>query len=317
MAEEVTVDQNEDTGSTESESNNDVVPFHEVEDADLEAFLQAEMESESGLNQSDPETSETETPAKEAAQTPEKEQDLDPNAPLTRAEFNALLDRLNKQEKKVDGQEILIQRRTSELGEQKKQLKQIAITLKEKFNEALENGSQAEALDIRDKQKQAEEALAQVNSEETALVRRSEAQKLVLSHVPEDQFDIEGMAECLARDGIPPQYIEQFKADPIGFVSDGDASPGLTLVHVAKRAQAEGMLKKLYPIARSLAEEVKRLKGSQGDVLKKVQQVARQTPQISASGAKPTKLNRASSLDESQIANLTDAELDEFLSNAN
>jgi len=86
---------------------------------------------------------------------------------------------------------------------------------------------------------------------------------------------------------------------------------------VAKRAQAEGMLKKLYPIAKSLAEEVKRLKGSQGDVLKKVQQVARQTPQISASGAKPTKLNRASSLDESQIANLTDAELDEFLSNAN
>jgi len=210
MAEEVTVDQSEDTGSTESESNNDVVPFHEVEDADLEAFLQAEMESESGLNQSDPETSETETPAKEAAQTPEKEQDLDPNAPLTRAEFNALLDRLNKQEKKVDGQEILIQRRTSELGEQKKQLKLIATTLKDRFNEALENGSQAEALDIRDKQKQAEEALAQVNSEETALVRRSEAQKLVLSHVPEDQFDIEGMAECLARDGIPPQYIGLF-----------------------------------------------------------------------------------------------------------
>lgn len=322
-SEEIAVDSN-DTGSTETgeNANSEIVPFHEVGDEDLEAFLNAEMDAEAngGYPSSDPEQ-----PAKEddalAAQTPAKDSKLDeqtdPNAPLTRAEFNALLDRLNRQEKKVDGQEILIQRRTSELGEAKKQLKHIAATLKERFNEALENGSQAEALDIRDQIKTAEQKFQEAEHEEVALVRRSQAQTLVSAHVPEDQFDIEGMAECLARDGIPPQFIERFKADPIGFVSDGDASPGLTLVHVAKRAQAEGMLKKLYPIAKSLAEEVKRLKGSQGDVLKRVQQVAKQTPQISASGARPTKLNKASTLSEVDIANLSDAELDEFLTNAN
>lgn len=307
---------NEGTTSEVGTEQDEIVPLSEVGDEDLDAYLQAALdEEEHQVPNSSPTKDNKPSADPVATKTPDAEQD--PNAPLTRAEFNALLERLNKQEKKVDGQELLIQRRTSELGEAKKQLKHIAQTLNEKFQEAIENNSQADALDIRDALKETEQKIGEVEQEESTLTRKFTAQKLVSTYVPEDQFDVEGMAEALARDGVPPQFVERFKADPLGFVSDGDSSPGLTMVHLAKRAYAEGMLKKLYPIAKSLADEVKKLKGTQGDVLKKVQQVAKQTPQISAAGARPNKQQRATTIDAKAIAQLSDEELDEFLANNN
>jgi hypothetical protein len=305
---------NNNEGMTEVESGDDSVPFNLATDEELEALIQSAGEEEE--QESRPVQAEEPTAAPTQEEQVKTAEGEDESQPITRAELRVLLKRLDKQEKKVDGQEILIQRRTSELGEAKKQLQQLREALKEKFNEAIENNSQADALDIRDNLKKVEQNLDQIGEEEQVIERRVKTHQLVSSFVPEEEFDVEAMAKTLARDNIPSDYIEKFKADPIGFISQGEASPALTMIHLAKRAQAEALLEKLYPVAKALEAEVRKLRGSQGDVLKKVQQVAKQTPQITAGGARPAKTNKSRTIDERSLSSLSDAELEEILANA-
>lgn len=305
------------SGMTEvldSDADNTAIPITDMDEETLNAFLDAEKDSSQHPVQGG-ETKEPSDIKNSAANTqePEPNKTDGSEAVVTRAEFEALMKRLNSQEKRVEGQELLIHRRTSELGEIKKELKELDRTLTQRYAEALEE-SPGEAYDIRDNIKETRNRIQAVEEEERSLQRRAQAQEIVSAHIPNEDFDIESMAETLSGDGIPQQYIDAFRRDPIGFL-DGDYNPGLTLIHVARRAKAEKVLKTLYPITQKLAARVKELESNSGNVLKKVQEVARQTPQITASGARPSKQSKSSSIDISQIPNLSNEELEEFLAN--
>ena len=304
----------EDSGTTETVTTQDdsqEVDFAKMGDEELNALFDAYKDEEDF-----PSEQQTEPEQKQGVATPKTEQvkEEEPTAPVSRAEFNELLKRLQSQEKQVQGQEILLQRRTSELGEVKKRLAGVQQELEARYKAALESQDPEQALDIRDDLKKVKQGLEQVDAEAEKLERRAETVSLIQNHVGEQDFDLEEMAETLAGDGVAPEYVEQFRKDPIGFV-DGDYNPGLVLVQMAKRARAESTLKKLYSVAQRLVDENKKLKESSSGVMKKIQNVAKRTPEISAGGGRPSKQNLATSIDPSRIHELSDADLEEILAN--
>jgi hypothetical protein len=304
----------EDSGTTETASiqtEAENIDFAKMGDEELNALFDAYKDEEDF-----PSEQQLEPEGKRGVETPKTEQvkEEEPTAPVSRAEFNELLKRLQSQEKQVQGQEILLQRRTSELGEVKKRLASVQQDLEARYKAALENQDPEQALDLRDDLKKVKQGMEQVDAEAEKLQRRAETVGLIQNHVGEEDFNIDEMAETLAGDGVAMEYVEQFKKDPIGFV-DGDYNPGLVLVQMAKRARAESTLKKLYSVAQRRVDENKRLKESSSGVMRKIQNVAKRTPEISAGGGRPSKQNLATSIDPSRIHELSDADLEEILAN--
>lgn len=204
-------------------------------------------------------------------------------------------------------QNAYVQRRSSEIGELRKQLRvaqaQLAEGLNEKFIESPNDAMDAK-LQIRANQ----QILERLDEEESALGARTENFKLVSTHIQPDEFDVTAMAESLARDGIDKEHVSEFMKDPFSFTD------GTTLIQLAKRTYAENIARKLWAHVQELQGYVQSLRGQPAKVLENIQHATAQKPMTAASGG--SRQQSKANVDNLDVSRLSDAEIDEFLKRA-
>ena len=281
----------EDTGTDSTE----MVELHEADDADIDSFLENAIKAESGEV----------APEAQVDAEPKQEQEAEPLAtnqsqPVTREEF----DRYAKQ---LQGQELLLKRRTSEIGDLKQKLAQIVRANRENLDEVhLESPSEAveRQLIARD----AEREIAKLDIEETKLQKQATAQKLLAQYAGPEGFDVAAMAESLRADGMPEDYLQ-------GFIqSVYTAAEPETLIQLAKRAQAEKRLRELEGLASELLyynqKLVEEASKSPTRTLEKVQQAMRGGPSVTATSGG---VGGTRGVNPTDISSLSDAELEQLL----
>lgn len=291
MESEVTTAENTQQGTSP-----EYVDLPDATDDDLAAFLEnaSSQESEALVAPQQEVPAQQETKAEPLVEEPKVEQ----------AVSKQDLDAIRKQ---LEGQELLIKRRTSEIGELKKQLKAFientAQTLDEKFYE-----SPTQALAQARQVEMAQQKLQEVEVEEQNLTNAHQAQVLLAHHVGADGIDVEAIGQSLMADGMPQEFVEQFKQNPY------QAALPETLIQLAKRANAERKvrqmeeaLQQLVPYTQKLLEERKQLPQH---VLKNVQSALRQAPQVTGSAGGTGQLGGNRAVDPAQMS---DQELLEFL----
>lgn len=281
---------------TQAGTNPEYVDLPDASDEDISAFLENSERSDSQApvapQQMDPAQQET------IAEPPIEDEEVEPQA-VSKQDFEAL-------RKKLDGQELLIKRRTSEIGELKRQLKQFientSQNLDEKFYE-----SPTQALQQARQLEMAQQKLHEAEAEEQSLTNAHQAQVLLAHHVGGD-VDVQAIGESLISDGMPEEFVQQFMRNPYQ-----SALPE-TLIQLAKRASAEKKvrqmeeaLQQLVPYTQKLLEERKQLPQH---VLKNVQSALRQAPQVTGSAGGTGQLGGNRAVDPSLMS---DAELQEFL----
>jgi hypothetical protein len=281
---------------TQQGTSPEYVDLPDATDEDISAFLENAGREESvatvAPQQTDP--AQHQTKAEPPKEEPEVEQET-----VSKQDFEAM-------KRKLEGQELLIKRRTSEIGEIKRQLQQFiqntAQSLDEKFYE-----SPTQALQQARQLEMAQQKLQEAEAEEQSLTNAHQAQVLLAHHVGGD-IDIEAIGESLRSDGMPPEFVEQFQRNPY------QAALPETLIQLAKRASAEKQvrqmqeaLQQLVPYTQKLLEERKQLPQH---VLKNVSSALRQAPQVTGSAGGTGQLGGNRAVDPSLMS---DAELAEFL----
>jgi hypothetical protein len=287
----------ESVETTQEGTSQEFVELHEATDEDIEAFLNADDTTEEApveQPQADPEAK-TE---QKSDPLPEEQQKL--QAQVSREDYEAL-------RKRVEGQELLLKRRTSDLAEVKRQLREFITHNTQNLDEQwLESPTQAYA-----KARQVEMAqqkLQEAEAEEEALTNAHQAQVLLEHHVGQDNLDLEAIAQSLAEDGMPEQFVQSFVRNPY------QAALPETLIQLAKRASAEKKvrameqaLQQLVPYTKQLLEERKALPQN---VLKNVSSALRQSPQVTAAAGVSGQASGNLTVDPSLMS---DSELEEFL----
>lgn len=287
----------ESVETTQEGTSQEFVELHEATDEDIEAFLNADDAPEEAPVEQPQADPEAKTEQKSDA-LPEQQQKL--QAQVSREDYEAL-------RKRVEGQELLLKRRTSDLAEVKKQLREFIQQNTQNLDEQwLESPTQAYA-----KARQVEMAqqkLQEAEAEEQALTNAHQAQVLLEHHVGQDNLDLEAIAQSLAEDGMPQEFVQTFVKNPY------QAALPETLIQLAKRASAEKKvrameqaLQQLVPYTKQLLEERKALPQN---VLKNVSSALRQSPQVTAAAGGTGQASGNRTVDPSLMS---DSELEEFL----
>ena len=282
--------------ATQEGTSPEYVDLPEASDEDIAAFLEnarkESLQAPAEPQQTDP------APQQTKVDSPKEEPKAE-SEPVSKEAFEAF-------KKRVEGQELLIKRRTSEIGELKRQLKEVkdhlSTSLDEKFYE-----SPTQALADARKIEMAQQKIQELEAEEQSLTNAHQAQVLLAHHVGED-VDLEAIGESLRSDGMPDEFVQQFVRNPYQ-----SALPE-TLIQLAKRASAEKKvrqmeeaLQQLVPYTQKLLEERKQLPQH---VLKNVSSALRQAPQVTGSAGGTGQLGKSRAVEP---ASWSDTEIDEFL----
>lgn len=288
---ETTTESTQDTGTDSTE----YVELHEADDADLDAFL-------ANADKADGEAAPVEQPQQ---QEPEK-QEAEPQKPAEdpTAQLAAKVEAMQKQ---LQGQELLIKRRTSEIASLKQQLAPFLQVTQAQLDE-LYLDSPSKAMNLQLAKTQAETKMAELSAEEQQLLNVSQAQALLAQHAGPDGFDVQSVAESLMADGLPQEYIQQFVANPYG------AALPETLIQLAKRAQAEKKVREQEQALAQLYYYMQRLLEEQSQapnrVLANIQSAMKSGPSITAAAGG---VGGVRGVNTDDISQLSDAELNELL----
>lgn len=288
----------ESVETTQEGTSQEFVELHEATDEDIDAFLNAPEAPEEAFveqPQADPEAK-TEQKSDSPVQKPE-DSDV---VKISKKDWEAI-------NKRVNGQELFMKRRASDLAEVKKQLREFIQQNTQNLDEQwLESPTQAYA-----KARQVEMAqqkLQEAETEEEALTNAHQAQVLLEHHVGQDNYDVQAIAQSLAEDGMPEEFIHNFVRNPY------QAALPETLIQLAKRASAEKKvremekaLQQIIPYTKQLLEERKKLPNN---VLKNVSSALRQSPQVTAAAGGTGQASGSRTVDPSLMS---DSELEEFL----
>lgn len=280
---------------TQEGTSPEYVDLPDATDEDISAFLENAGKEESvapvAPQQADP------AQQQNKAEQPEEEPEVE------EAKAKPDMEAIRRQ---LEQQELFIKRRNSEIGELRKQLKaaqeKLQTTLDETFYE-----SPTQALAQARQIEMTQQKLSELDAEEQALTNQHQAQILLAHHVG-GEVDIEAIGESLMADGMPQEFVEQFKRNPYN-----SALPE-TLIQLAKRASAERKvrqmeeaLNQLVPYTQKLLQERKQLPQH---VLKNVSSALRQAPQVTGSAGGTGLIGGNKAIDPSMMS---DAELMEFL----
>lgn len=283
--------------ATQQGTSQEYVDLHEASDEDLNAFLEGANEPETAPVPEQPQADPGDKKETKSEQ-PEQEPEVEPN--ISKQDFERM-------QKQLDGMELLIKRRTSELAEVKKQLRDFVDKTQQNLDEQwLESPTQAYA-NMR-KIEMAQEQLKQAEAEEQALTNTHQAQVLLAHHVGADNFDVEAIGQSLLSDGLPEEFVQTFVTNPY------QAALPETLIQLSKRAVAEkkvreleAALQQIVPYTQKLLEEKK---AAPQNVLKNVSSALRQSPQITGSAGGTGQPTGGRVVEPSLMS---DVELEEFL----
>lgn len=293
------------------------VAIEEAADADLDAYLERARSGEFDVEDTDPtdpnsavvdspqEQVETSTEVKEPPKEgDEKESD---RVTLSRAELEAYQQRIVKLETERRQQEEFIQRRNTELGTARSQLEQYKTQLQAKLEEA--DSPQETHKILRDIDK-VDEKLEEVQGQADLIQHVHTTHQTVSQAVDLQNVKINDVAEILAEDGIAPETVDRFLANPYLHADAG------TLVQLFKRAADRAKFKEmsqalaeLVPITRRLLDERKDLKKKPEEFMRKVEKAMKAGPSLNGNAGNGTPRR---SMNEIDVTTLSDAELDDI-----
>ena len=292
------------------------VSLDKASDLDISAFLQAARGQERGNKDDEDDDgpnhyyqeNEDEGDAKVNDSEPVPTQ---PEAPKPDISAQAEIERLTKKNEQlasaIQKQNAYVQRRSTEIGELRKQIEFYQAKLSEGLEDKFVEDPNA-AIDAKLQLRANQQALAQLNEEERELHATSDAFRMVAAHVPPEEFDVTAMAEALARDGIGQESVAEFAKNPFAF------SDGPTLIQLAKRTYAESVARKLWKHVHELHGQMDALQKKPEKILNGIQNATSQKPMTAASGQSVgTGKVSAGSFD---VSRMSDAEIDEFLKRA-
>lgn len=266
-----TASESTSAGSGEGET----VSLYEATDSEVSSALQERIAAErSAQTQAKAREPYADTEAANAAPDKPEEQ----AAEQGETEVPDLAQQLARTQEQLQRAQEFIQRRNAEIGEQRKQLREYEARLEQYVQEQFyENPN--EALDARDELVRTKDTLEQLDREEVALNRKAVTRQMLERHKPQD-VSYQDMAMALKRQGLPDEQINNFLADPEGYVGPTEA------VAIAHQARAEKYLGAVLKEAQRLKAENEQLKkrGNPSSVLQNVERAMRSGPTLTASG---------------------------------
>jgi hypothetical protein len=293
----------------------ETVAIPEASDADLNAFLESSFDGEEGADdgslvppeltgeegdepslEEESDNAPANTTAEPVAEKKEAEAHKEqPPAKSTEEQVVAL-------RRQIEGLELLMQRRTSEIGTLKQSIKAEIEPLKQKL-EKDEHDSPYQAFRDAETLREKEKQLEALDAHEGLTRKVVENQKVVLQHLGEE-LPVDEIAKCLVADNIPSELVGEFRKSPYSMTDS------ITLIQYAKRAKAENIARQLFDMAKKQEAEIKQLKAKPNAVLSKVNQALRSRPSVSAANGGGASADRASAV---SVHDMSDSELEEFL----
>jgi len=301
------------TGEQEDSDDGSSESIAELSDEELLAALgEATPESDTATGNPPPEQGKTDlappaSPAAPATDPPFVKAEELPAKP-TDEEYEQIKLRLENQRK-------FLERRSQEVGELRKQNKNLIAQLQAKATE-LELDNPREAARYDRAIEEATDRDRHLAEQQSEAVRLHEAVTIVPKYVTPEEFNIEDMVLELKEDGvINPEFIERFKQNPY------KTQYPETLIHLAKRAHYGKHLRTLIPLTKALYEENQKLKGkvkTKGeDVMRGIQKAVKSAPALTTNGsAADTASSNGSMSAVDDPSLLSDAELEAFLKRA-
>lgn len=270
-------DENTTTTTPDSGTTQEMVQVEFASDADLDAYI-ASQESAANPEPDTATESQSSLEPTYAAESDEQQappQDDGEDSVATKADFEKI-------KRQLDSLELITKRHISKLGDTRKTLAQFIeakkATLQDKMAENPVEGTN-DLLAIRE----ASQRINEIDQETEHVVSNQQNRSAVLQHVNLQETSIDDIAGAFVADGIPMDVVEQFKADPFAF-------PATTTIQAAKRVKAEKLLRQLVGLAKKQKAEIASLRGKGGDVMRKIEQTARNFPEVTAnSGGAPAK----------------------------
>lgn len=288
-----------------TEQTEEFVSIEEAADADLDSYLsEGEKEPEPKPAESQPEKK-LEQPQPKKAEAPQTPDPAKADAPVSAEVHRKTLERLR-------AQELYNDRRGTEIGELRKQLRErderlAQLTSKEAWIEDPQEAHKAQR--ERDK---VTDNLSALDEEEQQLQAELVGKKIVANHLTPEEYDVDTAAAMLAEDGVSENFLNAFRANPLQTVYPE------TLVHIMKRAQLQTVLKKIIPATKKLLDDYNALKQQN------VEQGTKTARQIQKNLSQPAGLNGSTATASASIedaaatdfSDMSSAQLDEFLQSA-
>jgi len=244
-----------------------------------------------------PAESDTPEPQAEGVEEPEKEQAPEPTdtAPVSKEEFDKL-------KKKMENQELFIQRQGTEVGQLRKLKEKLVAAAKEKRELAEEQllVNPTQAMDTHADAREVERQIRQVEQSEQLEANRD----AIHAAFPDYESRIEDIAITSLEMGIPPELVENYRKNPYGTNVN-------TLIPYVRAAALRKHYFTQASLAQKLKEQLTDLSTNTGGVSKKLKEAARQQPAIKSAGG--SHLGGIDAIDEGDITNLSYAEIERLL----
>jgi hypothetical protein len=255
------------------------------------------------------------TKEKETAATPVKpEVKVEPKpvtpAPVEKPEdVQVMKERLEKLEKQVNEKEKVLQRQGTEIGELRKarayyeeQAKTLYAQFQEKFYE-----NPSESMQAYNQSAQAVQQAQQIEAVERIQVNK----QYIYQAYPEYDTMINDIAEYGKAIGVPDEQVENFKRNPYST----DVRALIPYVEGAKRMKAEKTNNELIEQLRKQVEELDK-ETDEETVVQKIALAAKKGTVITAKSGDGTTKVKTDGLNETNIPDITDADLDALLKEA-
>lgn len=279
-----------ETGQTEDQGGDDLVPLSEATDEELDAFLSAPSEP---------------APAVEEAPQPAKEEQPAPEQP--KEEPKAQIPSVEEWKQGFQTQLGVLKQRSTEIEGRRSENQRVIAQLRAQAEEvAAHDPREAAKIDRAIEAAQAEERRMQ--AELGKVSNLSEAMALIPKHLSPQEFDPEAIRQELVEDGMPKHFIDMFMQDMLS------AAYPETIVHLAKRAFRSKILRQIVPEAIRLKKENAQLRaqlsGKGEQVVRGIQNALKSTSTLTA---KTSASNSPGTSPNTNPSTWSDAELEAFL----
>ncbi len=290
---------------TTPEPSEDSVALTDASEDEISSYLAEALAAEKGGKEPSSEleaapSGNEETDSEKTEENPEEEET--PQKGLTEQQ---LKERNEALERDLAQREMFIKRRNQEIGEARKQIRALQENLKALYAEkSIENPQ--EALEIQDQFNQAKQHLENLDKEEAVINKVHTNQRVMAQYVPAEDFNPDLMAASLQRDGVPADFINQFKTNPFAY-----ADTPVELIHLQKRAKAEHALLSVVKYARELEKENSKLRAKPAKVVQNIQKNLNRSPSLNGNSGLGS--DAVDSFDPGNISSMSDKELENFL----
>ncbi len=282
------------------------IPY--ISDAELDARLNGKSESDEGddspLEAKDPnKTDDTNEDASDTAA--DDDQSNADDGKVSREEHENLKKELTQKNRENEANQKFIQTTRSQYGEIKKAVVQQIADIESRLND-MTPGEETEArLDLRSLKSKKQDIEKQESLFEHVVITREEIER----DIPEEEWNMDAMVEVLEEQGEDAKYISNYKRNAFA-VADAKK---IKLLHSAGKYRnaarvLAGALKKAQAENTEKAKAPKR-------VLANIDKVAKKSTGMTSQngGARSSGVKNYNALTEFDIANLSEAELNEAI----